>query len=136
MNNEFNIGDLLRQLRDDTTTLVRDEVALAKTEIGEKLSRTGRNAAYLVVGGLVASSALLLMLMALGHLLGGIFLREGMDPGNAAFCGFLIIAVIAGVVAGLLISKALKTLANESVIPERTARSLHEDKQWAQNKMS
>lgn len=136
MNSELNIGDLLRQLRDDTTTLVRDEVALAKTEIGEKLSRTGRNAAYLVVGGLVASSALLLMLMALGHLLGGIIVREGMDPGNATFCGFLIIAVIAGVAAGLLISKALKTLTNESVIPERTARSLQEDKQWAQNKMS
>ncbi len=135
MNADPNIGDLLRQLRDDTTSLVREEVALARTEIGEKLSRTGRNTAYLAVGGLVASSALLLILMALGHLLAGLFMREGMDPGIAAFCGFLIVAIIAGGAAAMMISKALKALANESVIPERTARSLQEDKQWAQSKM-
>lgn len=136
MNTELNIADLLRQLRDDTTTLVRDELALAKTEIGENLSRIGRNVAYLAVGGVVALSALLVAMMALGHLLASMFLREGTNPGMAAFAGFLIIACIAGVIAALLISKGLKTLANESVIPKRTARSLHQSKQWAQNKMS
>ena len=80
MNSDSNLADLLRQLRDDTTSLVREEVALARTEVGEKLSRTARNTAYLLVGGLVASSALLLVLMALGHLLTGVFLRQGMDP--------------------------------------------------------
>lgn len=136
MNSDPNLADLLRQLRDDTTLLVREELALAKTEMSEKLSRTARNIACLVIGGLVASSTLLLVLMALGHLLAGFFMRQGMDPFLSTFCGFLIVAAVVGGLAAVLISNALKSLANESVIPERTARSLQEDKQWAQNKMS
>lgn len=136
MNNENNIADLLRQLRDDTTALVREEVLLAKTEMSEKVSKAGKNVTYLAVGGLVGLSALILFLSALAYLVTDLFLRQGVTPGMSAFLGFLVVAIIIGVVAAVVISKALKTLGSESVKPNRTVQSLREDKHWAQNKMS
>ena len=57
MNEESSIVYLLKKLRDDTTTLVRDEISLAKTEISEKIASTSRNVGYLAAGALVAYAA-------------------------------------------------------------------------------
>lgn len=131
-----NIGDLLRQLRDDTTSLVREEVRLAKTEVSEKLAYTGRNVGYLAVGALIGLSALLLLLMSLGFLLGNIFEERGMEPGMAAFLGFIIVAVVVAIISASLVMKAIKALKDEPVTPTKTVQSLQEDKQWAQRKIS
>ncbi len=136
MNPDLQIPDLLRQLRDDTTTLVREEIALAKSEMSEKLAVASRNAAYLAVGATIASTAVLLLLMGISYLLGQAFLSRGMDPGLAAFLGFLIVAIIVGAISASMILKAVKTLGDGSLKPEKTAQSLREDKQWAQNKLS
>ncbi|MBC7979483.1 MAG: phage holin family protein [Armatimonadetes bacterium] len=136
MNPESNIVDLLRKLRDDTTSLVREEVVLAKTELGEKLSRTSRQVAYLAAGAFVASSALLLLLMALSFLTSQIFVERGLTPSMAYFIGFLMMAVIVGLLSYIVISKALRNLGIESITPEKTVQSLREDRQWAQDKLS
>jgi hypothetical protein len=136
MNPDLQIPDLLRQLRDDTTTLVREEVSLAKTEITEKLTTASRNAAYLAVGITIASSALLLVLMGASYLLSQAFVSRGMESGTATSLGFLVVAVVVGVISTSLILKALKTFKSDSLKPERTVQSLREDRQWAQNKMS
>ena len=136
MNGETHIVDLVRKLRDDTFSLVSEEVALAKTEISEKLARTGRNIGFLAAGALIASSALMLLFMSLGFLLGDMFERRGMEPGMAAFLGFLVVAVIVGVIAAILVSKALNSLRTDSIKPQKTVQSLREDKQWAQRKLT
>jgi len=136
MNPDQSILDLLRQLRDDTSTLVREEVRLAKAEIGENLSRAGRNVAYLAVGALIASSALAMLLMSFGYLLAGLFLKQGYSQATSTFLGFLVVAIIVAVVAAALVAKSLKALANDPLAPTRTARSLQEDKQWAKEKLS
>lgn len=136
MNTDPGIADLLRQLRDDTTGLVREEIQLAKTEAGEKARRIGRNIAYLGVAGLVGSSALLLVLVGAANWLVDAFIDGGMDPGVANFVGFLTVALVAAGAAGVLASKGVAALSAESTRLNRTARSLREDKQWAQNKIS
>lgn len=136
MSADPSIIDLLRQLRDDTATLVREEVRLAKTEMVEKLSRAGRNVAYLAVGGLIASSALGMLLMAFGYLLAGVFLKQGYNSGTATFLGFLVVALIVAAIAAAMVAKSFKALANDSLAPTRTTRSLQEDKQWAKDKLS
>lgn len=136
MNSESNIADLLRQLRDDTTSLVREEVILVKTELSEKWTRTSRQLAYLAVGGFVASSALLLLLVAMSILASEIFIRRGMAPNMAAFAGFLLVALIVGSISYAVVAKALKSLGGQSITPEKTVQSLREDKQWAQDRLS
>jgi Putative Actinobacterial Holin-X, holin superfamily III len=74
MNEESSIVYLLKKLRDDTTTLVRDEISLAKTEISEKIASTSRNVGYLAAGALVAYAALMLILQGISFLLRDLFI--------------------------------------------------------------
>lgn len=136
MNADSNLAALLRQLKDDTATLLQEEVALAKTELSEKVSSASRNLIYLAAGGFIASSALLLALMALAYLLAEFFMRREIAPGMAMFLGFLVVSTTVGSLSWVLISRALKHLGQESVTPEKTVQSLREDKQWAQSKLS
>ena len=136
MNADSNLAALLRQLKDDTATLLQEEVALAKTELSEKVSSASRNLIYLAAGGFIASSALLLALMALAYLLAEFFMRREIAPGMAVFLGFLVVSTTVGSLSWVLISRALKHLGQESVTPEKTVQSLREDKQWAQSKLS
>ena len=53
------ITDLLKDLRDESSRLVRQEVALAKTELSEKAAKLGRNAGYMGAGSGLAHAALI-----------------------------------------------------------------------------
>jgi Putative Actinobacterial Holin-X, holin superfamily III len=137
MNNEEpSIVYLLKKLRDDTTTLVRDEISLAKTEISEKIASTSRNVGYLAAGALVAYAALILLLQGISLLLRDLFIMGGMNPAGASLLGFLVVAAVIGAIGALLVVKALKTLKNEPLTPTKTAETLREDKEWVQNKVS
>lgn len=136
MSDLTHITDLLKQLRDDTTTLVREEVALAKTEVSEKTSLLGRNVAFLVAGALVGYSALILILLALAFLLREQFVSRGMAEGMATFLGLLIVGALVGIISAILIVKALNTLKKQSLAPQRTIETLKQDKVWVQSKAS
>jgi uncharacterized membrane protein len=131
-----NLVNLLRQLRDDTTTLVREEVSLAKTEMSEKVSTFSRNAALLAVGGFIGLVALMMLLLSLASLLTQAFLNAGFGEGMAGFLGLFIIGAIVAVVSGVLIAKGLKTLKGKTLAPEKTIETLKEDKAWAQRRFA
>jgi hypothetical protein len=136
INEQSNIVDLLKNLRDDTTTLVRDEISLAKTEISEKIASAARNVRYLAAGALVAYAALIIILQGISLLLRDLFISAGMNPASASLLGFLIVGAVVGVVGAILIVKALNTLKKEPLTPTKTAETLKEDKEWVQNKVS
>ena len=136
MNEESSIVYLLKKLRDDTTTLVRDEISLAKTEISEKIASTSRNVGYLAGGALVAYAALMLILQGISFLLRDVFISVGMNQASASLLGFLIVGGVVGIIGALLIVKALNTLKKEPLTPTKTAETLREDKEWVQNKVS
>ena len=127
---------LLKKLRDDTTTLVRDEISLAKTEVSEKIASTSRNVGYLAAGALVAYAALMLILLGISFLLRDLFILQGMKEANATLLGFLIVGAVVGGIGAILIIKALNTLKRESLTPTKTAETLKEDKEWVQSKVS
>ena len=132
---ESSIVYLLKKLRDDTSTLVRDEISLAKTEITEKIASTSRNVGYLAAGSLVAYAALILILQGFSFLLGGLFFSWGLGEASAALLGFLIVGAIVGAIGAFLIVKALDTLKKEPLTPTKTAETLKEDKEWVQSKV-
>ena len=136
MNEESSIVYLLKKLRDDTTTLVRNEISLAKTEISEKIGSTSRNVGYLAAGALVAYAALMLILQGISFLLRDLFISGGMNQASASLLGFLIVGAVVGIIGALLIVKALNTLKKEPLTPTKTAETLREDKEWVQNKVS
>src|SRR4051812_646571 len=59
------LGELFADLTREMGTLVRQEVRLAQTEMTQKASRAGRNAASIAVGGAVAYAGVLAILAAI-----------------------------------------------------------------------
>jgi hypothetical protein len=136
MNEQPSLVDLLKNLRDDTTNLVRDEISLAKTEIGEKISSASRNIGYLAAGALVAYAGLVVFLQGIGFLLRKLMIAGGMNEASATWLGFFIVGLVVCGIGAALVFKALETLKKERLTPTKTAETLKQDKEWVQSKMS
>ncbi len=117
---------LFRALTGDTKTFIRQEIQLAKTELSEKMSRLGKNAATLAVGGFVAYAGLIIFLMGLGWLLAWAFEAAGLQPVLAGFIGLGAIGLLTIVIGCVLLFKGLKTISSESLAPQRTMYTLQE----------
>lgn len=128
------IGTLLKELRDETTLLVRQEVALARTELNERLSKLGRNAAYLFSGSQIAFAGLLFVLLAIT---GGVYV--GFAAADMAVHGLwaapLIVGCIVSLIGLALVMKGKKALESTSPLPERTIESMKENKEWVREKV-
>ncbi len=120
------VGELFSELANETSLLIRQEIALAKVELTEKATRIGRNVGFLVLGGAVGYAALLAFLAAL------IILLANVMPW---WVSALVVAVLVGIVAAVLISKALAELKNTRLAPRQTVETLKEDAQWAKQQM-
>lgn len=133
---ERSVGDLVRELRDETSILVRQELALVKTEMSEKTSKFTRNAVFLAIGGFVALAGFIFILLALS-ILTAVGLREaGLSPEVANWLGPAIVGLVIAIVGYALVQKALSAFSHESLTPDKTIQSLKEDKQWTQEKFS
>jgi xanthine/uracil permease len=133
---DHSLSGLIRELRDETTTLLRQEVALAKTEMSEKASTFGRNAIYLALGGAVAYAGFIFILLMMAALIYNGLLSAGLTLGTAQWLAPGIVGVVIGVVGYALIQKALNTFSREGLAPEKTIQSLKEDKRWTEEKFS
>lgn len=130
------LTELVRELRDETTDLVRNEVKLAKIEISEKVSRVGRNSAYTAIGGVITSAALVILMFAAAA---GVYvaLVEAADLSHmtAGWLAPLIVGGLGALIGYVLIHKGISSISSESMVPERTVESLREDKEWAERKV-
>lgn len=124
---ERSLGDLFSELATETSTLVRQEVALAQTEITQKAARVGKNVGFLVVGGAVGYAALLSVIAAV---------IIGLANFIPAWASALIVGAAVGIVAYLLISSALAALKKMDLTPRETVETLKEDAQWLKNQVS
>jgi len=120
------LGELFSDLVTETTTLVRNEVALAKVEITQKATKVGRNIGSLVIGGAIGYAALLAICAAV------ILLLDYVMP---AWLAALIVGVVVGIVSWMLISKAMRTLQTMEMKPQQTVESLKEDAQWIKDQI-
>jgi hypothetical protein len=133
--NPTGLVDLLRELRDESTTLVRQELALFKAEMSEKAAHAGRHGALLGIGGaaLLLGAACLLAAVAWG--LSAAFIAAGMSPHHAAWLGWLIVGVIVCGAGGVVFYRGLAAIKAISPLPEQTLASLKESKQWLAGKI-
>jgi hypothetical protein len=129
------IADLLKELRDESSMLLRQEVVLAKTEMTEKAADYGRNAAAVATGGAVAYAGALLLLAGLTVALALLLHRIGLDV-HGWWVAPLIVGGIVAAVGYSMINKGVAAMKRQSPVPETTVQSLQEDKQWLANKVS
>jgi hypothetical protein len=117
------IGDLLKQLSQETTTLVRQELELAKAEMAQKGKQAGKGAGMFGGAGVVG-------FLALGALTAALILA--LDTGMKAWLAALIVGLVYAAIAGVLALTGKKEVQQATPpIPEQTVDSVKEDVQWA-----
>ncbi len=116
------IGELFSELSQETATLVRQEVQLAKTEMSQKASRVGKDVGFLAAGGAVAYAGLLAIIA------GVIFLLALVIP---LWLSALLVGIAVAAAGYFLVRKGLDALKQEDLAPRETIETLKEDKEWA-----
>jgi TRAP-type C4-dicarboxylate transport system permease small subunit len=124
----LSLGELFAELSKETTTLVRQEVILAKTEITQKASRVGKDVGFMVAGGFVVYAGFLALLAAL--IFGLVAL------GLPAWLSALIVGLVLAAAGYFLIQKGRDALKRDSLAPQQTIETLKEDAEWAKQQMS
>jgi MFS family permease len=123
---ERSVADLLRHLSDQTATLVRQEMELAKAELSVKGKRMGMGAGMFGGAGLFGA-------YALGALTACfiLVLATAIDGWLAA----LIVAVVYAAIAGVLaLTGKSKVQQATPPVPEQTVDSVKEDVQWTKER--
>jgi uncharacterized membrane protein YqjE len=118
-------GDLVKQLSEQTSTLVRQEVELAKLELTEKGKQAGVGAGILGGAGLVAMLGIVALTAAL---IAG--LAEAMDVWGAALIVGVVYIAVAGMLALLGRDRVRRGMPPK---PEETIETVKEDVEWARN---
>jgi len=117
------VGELLKQLSEETTTLVKQELELAKAEMAEKGKQAGTGAGLFGGAGVTGLLALIALTLTLIYLLG-----TAMEDWIAA----LIVTALWGAVAGVLALTGKKKLQEAGPpVPEQTVETVKEDVEWA-----
>lgn len=110
------LGDLLGEVTRDMSTLMRQEVELAKVELKESAARAGKGSGMLAGAGVAGHFVLLFLSLALWWALGNV-----MGLGWSA----VVLAAIWGIVAGVLAARGRKELNAIKGLPQ-TAATLQE----------
>lgn len=117
------IGELVRDLSEQTSTLVRQELELAKVELTQKGKQAGVGAGMFGGAGAVA-------LLALGALTACVIAL--LDKGMATWLAALIVAVVYAAIAGVLALMGRQRIKQAGpAAPEQTIETVKEDVQWA-----
>lgn len=130
------LSELIKELRDESSHLLRQEVALAKAEMSEKISNVGRNTGFLTTGGVVAMTGVLFLAMAATV---GIYNGLVAADLSRAVSGWLAPFITGLVLAGIgyaLVQKAINALKDETPVPERTVASMQDNTQWVKEKVT
>ena len=125
---ERSLGELFAELARETSTLVSQEMQLAKAELTQSASEAGRGIASLVAGGAIAYAGLLFLLAA--AVLG--LWEAGLEPWVAA----LIVGLVVVAIGAFLVQRARQSLKPSNLAPRRTVESLKEDQEWAKEQIT
>ena len=117
------VGELLRQLSQETTTLVKQELDLAKAEMSEKGRQAGVGAG--LFGGAGVSGLLALIFLSLA-------IVAAIDTATYAWLAALSVGVLWAVAAAVLALQGREKVQQAvPPAPEQAIESTKEDVQWA-----
>jgi uncharacterized membrane protein YqjE len=119
-------AELLKRLSDETTTLVKQEVELAKAELQEKGKRAGVGAGMFGGAGLFGVGAFAALTACV---------IAALDLAMPLWLAALIVAVVYAAVAGVLALTGKKKVKEATPpVPEQARESVKEDVEWAKTR--
>ncbi len=124
---ERSLGDIFSDLTQNFSELVREEVALAKTELSQNASKLAKDVVFLAVGGFIAYAGLLVLLAA------AVLALAFLVP---FWLSALIVGLVVVIIGYALIQKGISDLRNGALMPTQTVESLKEDREWAKEQIN
>jgi uncharacterized membrane protein YqjE len=119
-------GELLKELSDHTTALVRQEIELAKAELGEKGKKAGLGAGMFGGAGLFGVFALAALTTCI---------IAALDTAMPLWLAALIVTVVYAAIAGVLALQGRSKVQEAGPpVPEQATESVKEDVQWAKTR--
>jgi len=116
------VGSLVSELTSDLSTLMRQEVELAKVELKQEAAKAGKAAGMFGGAGFAGWMVAVFVSLALMFALDAF-----MPTGWAA----LIVAILWAIVGAVLFTRGRKQLSDVRPVPEQTVETLKEDVEWA-----
>ncbi|MBA2428037.1 MAG: phage holin family protein [Actinobacteria bacterium] len=114
-------GQLVKEVSEDFSTLLRKEIELAKTELGQAISVKAKGAAIVAIAAVFGFFALIFLLLGL---------RDGLDTFLWRWVADLLTAVILLIIGGIAVLVA-RRLLREPVKADMTKQTIREDVEWA-----
>ena len=111
----LSVGELLGNVSRDLSTLMRQEVSLAKAEIRAEAGKAGKGAGMMAGAGMAGWLCVLFLSIAAWWGLANV-----MDEGLAA----LIVAIVWAIAGGVLFANGRRALRTVNPTPERTVDTM------------
>ena len=127
---DHTLTTLFSRLTDDLTELFDAKLRLLKTELMEEAGSFATGALLIVAGALVGAVGFVLLSAGIGFLVSILFDSADMSPAVRYGLGFIITAFLYLIIGTFIILVARKRLAQQSIIPKRSALELKRDEQW------
>jgi uncharacterized membrane protein YqjE len=118
-NSSQSFRSLGSELIGEITRLIRQELRLAQAEAAEKTAQIQSGLISILVGLLLALAALLVLLQAL---------VIGMAEVMPAWLAAIAVGVVVAIIAYALVRSGQSNLSATHLVPERTVRSVQDDK--------
>lgn len=121
------MGELFKQLSEDLSTLVRQELKLAQLEMTEKGKKAGVGVGMFGGAGLLGLLAALTLTTCL---------VAALSTQMKVWVAALIVTVVYGALAGVLALQGKNRVSEATPpVPEQTVDSIKEDVQWAKTQL-
>lgn len=117
--------DLVRDLVNQVSDLFRHEIALARADVGDRVSQAAGGVGILAAALVVGVGAMVILLLAA---------VEGLDHVWPRWLAALVVGVVAAIVAAVLAAAGRSSLRARSLVPQRTISSVKEDARYAKEK--
>jgi uncharacterized membrane protein YqjE len=121
------VGDIVGDITTDLSTLVRQEMDLAKSELKQEVGRVGKGAGMFGGAGVAALLVLIFLSLALTYLL---------DNWMPVELAALVVAIVWGIVAAVLAARGRTEIKQAQPQLPVTQQTLKEDVQWAREQKS
>lgn len=118
---ERSIGDLFSELAGETSTLIRQEVALAQTELTDKAVTAGKDIGFLAVSGTVVYVGFLAIVAAI---------IVGLAHFIPLWLSCLIVGIVIGIIGAVMVYMGLENLKKINPVPKQTVETVKEDVKW------
>jgi len=127
LRDEKSLGALFAELAQETGSLVRQEVHLAKAELTQSATEIGQAIGFMVVAGAIAYAGFLALLAAV--ILGLWY------AGLTGWVAALLVGLVVLAINVILIHRARAMLNTANLAPRKTVQSLKEDTEWVKEQM-